>query len=199
MSVVVAIKDNDRVWVGCDSQITRGDWSKEELKGYHKIWKPSDDSQIVMGGVGYPRDINILSTTTEWVDELTKLKNSVDLKYIIRSVVPKAFKELEDLGRLQNKDGIKSMKSSFLFAYKDQVYEISVDGCVICHDDIAAIGSGYVECLGAWDIVKNAQMTAKEKLIHILRASCQINLYVNYPIIIMNSLDGEVETIGGAL
>lgn len=195
MSVVVAIKDSDRVWIGCDSQITRWDWTKEDFFGSHKIWKPSDDQDIAMGGVGYPRDINILSTSTEWVDELTKLKDSVDMKYVIRTIVPKAFKELEDAGRLQNKDGIKSMKSSFIFAYKEQIYELGSDGCVLSHDDMAAIGSGYIECLAAWDIIKNNGMTTKEKLISILKSSCKINLYVNYPIIIMNTLDGHIEVI----
>ncbi len=194
MSVVVAIKDNDRVWVGCDSQVTRGGWTKESLEGCYKIWKPSDDCNIVMGGVGVLRDINILSTATDWVDELAKHKG-VDDKYIIRTVVPKIYKELEDYGRLKIRDGIKSMESAFIFAYKEKAYEIAGDGAVIEKDDMLIEGSGYIAGMGAWDRIKNEDIPAKEKVIQVIKASCNVDLYVNYPIVIMNTKDDEVEII----
>lgn len=195
MSVVVAIKDKDRIWIGCDSQMTRENRTKEAMRGGYKIWKPTDDDQVVMGGAGRVRDINIISTATGWVDEPCRLKGSTDMKYMIRTVVPKIFMELESFGSLEIKDGIKSMCSAFLFGYKNQIYEILSEGAVLNSEEMAVIGSGYVECLGAWDVVKNCNMIAKDKLLYILRAGCKTSLYVNYPIIIMNTLDNETEVI----
>jgi len=196
MSVVVAIKDNDRVWVGCDSQVTRSRTTKGTLTNdQNKIWKPSDDKNIVMGLVGSLRDANILSTATDWLDELAVLKNEIDYKYIVRKLVPKIFKELEEFNRVETDKGIKYFCSEVIFAYKNEVYEIEEDGTVVCTDDILATGSGYQSCLGAWRGLKDKDMSIKEKLIECVKASCEDNLYVNYPIVIMNTLNDEVEII----
>lgn len=194
MSVVVAIKDKDRILVGCDSQVTLG-YTKSILKSQLKIWKPEDDKEIVMGLVGAFRDTNILSTAKEWIEELPKLKNEINFKYIVRTVVPKVFKELNSYGRMKIKDGIQSLDSNVMFAYKDKAYQIEGDGCVIEIDDILADGSGYRLCLGAWNSLKDKDIPIKEKLIQVIKAACESDLYVNYPIIIMNTKDDKVEII----
>jgi len=195
MSVVAIIKDKDRVWVGCDSQVSFAG-TKWTLKNQHKIWKPSDDKEIVMGGVGYLRDINILSTTTNWIDELTKLKNGVNFKHIVRNIVPKLFKELEEFNRIETKNGIKSMDSSFAFTYKNSAFVIDGDGCVIEVDDINIIGSGFRFGLGLWENIKNSEnMSIKEKLIEVVKSCCENDLHVYYPIVIMNTKDDKIEII----
>jgi ATP-dependent protease HslVU (ClpYQ) peptidase subunit len=194
MSVVIAIKDGDRILVGCDSQVTLG-YTKSTLKSQMKIWKPEDDKQIVMGVVGAFRDANILSTAKEWIEELPKLKNEINFKYIVRNITPKIFRELNNYGRMKTKDGLQYIESNVLFAYKDKAYQIEGDGCVMEIDDILANGSGYRLCLGAWNSLKDKDIPVKEKLIQVIKAACESDLYVNYPIIIMNTKDDEVEII----
>lgn len=194
MSVVVAIKDGDRVLVGCDSQITQG-YVKLSLKPQMKIWKPEDDKEIVMGLVGDVRDENILSTADGWIDELTKLKNTVNFKYIVRNIVPKIFKELGNFGRLKYKDSMQSIESNVIFAYKDKAFIIECDGCVLEMNEILVTGSGKSLCLGAWNGLKDKNMPIKEKLIQVIKSACENDLYVNYPIIIMNTKDDEIEII----
>ena len=120
MSVVVAIKDNDKIWVGCDSQVTRGYSVKSTLSSsQRKIWRASDEDELVMGLVGSLRDLNIL-----------------------------------------------------------------------------ADGSGYELCLGTWNGLKdNKEMSIKDKLVQVIKSACESDLYVNYPIIIMNTKDKEVEIL----
>ena len=100
MSVVVAIKDGDKIWVGCDSQVTAG-YTKSTLKSQRKIWRVSDEDELIMGVVGTFRDLNILSTSDGWIEELSKLKNETNFKYIVRKVVPKIFSELDNFGRMK--------------------------------------------------------------------------------------------------
>jgi len=120
MSVVVAIKDNDKIWVGCDSQVTRGYSVKSTLSSsQRKIWRASDEDELVMGLVGSLRDLNIL-----------------------------------------------------------------------------ADGSGYELCLGTWNGLKdNKEMSIRDKLVQVIKSACDSDLYVNYPIIIMNTKDKEIEII----
>lgn len=196
MSVVVAIKDKDRVWMGCDSQVTYGGWTKHSMgNGQHKIWKPNDDNDILMGVVGSLRDINILATAKEWLEELPKLKNEINYEYIVRYLTPKIFKELEAFNRVESNNGIKSICSIVTFAYKNDVYSIQEDGAVIAIDDFWATGSGFMHCFGAWSSVKDKKNTVKEKLIECVKAGCEDSLYVNYPIVIMNTKDNKVELI----
>ena len=194
MSVVVAIKDKNCVWVGCDSQITTG-YTKSTFTLNTKIWRPEKEENVVMGIVGTVRDLNILSTEDEWIDELTKIKNEVNYKYIVRTVVPKIFKTLGEFGRLRNDNGIQSIESNIIFTYKDKLFSINGDGSVIESDDIIADGSGYRLCLGAWNSIKEKDIPIKEKLVSVIKAACENDLYVNYPIIIMNTKDNNVEVI----
>ncbi len=194
MSVVVAVKNGDHVLVGCDSQMTYG-YTKEILTNQRKMWKPTDNKNIVMGLVGTVRDANILSVAEEWIDELTELKNDFNLKYVIKTIVPKMFRELEDNGRLRIKDGIKSIDSIVTFAYRDMAYSIDFDGAVVEMEDILVNGSGYSLCLGAWDSIKDENIPVQEKLIRVIKAACEKNLFINYPIIIMNTKNNNVDII----
>lgn len=194
MSVVVAIKDNDKIWVGCDSQVTAG-YTKSTLKSQMKIWRVSDDDELIMGLVGDLRDANILSTAEEWIEELPKLKNEVNFKYIVRKIVPRIFRELNTFGRMRQKDNIQSIESGVIFAYKDNAFQIDSDGCVNEIDDVLIMGSGNRLCLGAWNRLKDKDVPAKDKLIEVIKSACESDLYVNYPIIIMNTKDKEVEII----
>ena len=57
MSVVVAIKENGRVFIGADSQVTRGG-TRSTLKNRnnYKIWKDRDVDNCLMAHVGNVRD-----------------------------------------------------------------------------------------------------------------------------------------------
>ena len=195
MSVVVAIKDNDKIWVGCDSQTTSG-YTKSTLKSQRKMWRASDDDELIMGIVGYLRDVNILSTAEGWIEELPKLKNEINFKYIVRKVVPKIFTELDNFGRMNLINGIKSIDSNVIFAHKDNAFCINMDGCVTEIDDILVDGSGSRLCLGAWNGIKdNKEMSIKDKLVQVIKSACESDLYVGYPIIIMNTKDKELDII----
>ena len=80
MSVVVAIKDDDRVWMACDSQVSHGWSTKATLTNpnNYKIVRPEKDKQTLVWVVGDLKLQNIIKVQDEFVDELTRLKmNSI--------------------------------------------------------------------------------------------------------------------------
>ena len=65
MSVVIAIKKDNVVYMAADTMITYGD-SKRHLysESSQKIWAVSDTPNCIMGGTGYLRDINLIHHCT---------------------------------------------------------------------------------------------------------------------------------------
>lgn len=194
MSVVVAYKDidRDRVIVGCDSQVTRGGYkSTLQNKNNWKIFKPMDNENLIIGVVGDLRDINLLSLEKNLIDELTIIKGEVDFKYIVKTIVPKIFKILIDNKRIKIKDGVvDDMCSSVLFVYKNKIYGIYSDGAVIEYEDFCALGSGEQLAYGSLNSYNGSD--AQDAVVDAIKSSIKNDLYVKYPIILMNTLDDKV-------
>lgn len=197
MSVVVAIRDEDKIWLAADSQVTSG-WTKRLLLSQHsfKIWK--NDMGINMGGVGSLRDLNILSTSDEkFIPEGDIFRNSINFKSMVRDTVPRIFKELDKFGRLVKEDGIVYSQSSFLIAHGQDCFIIQQDGAVLELGDMFAIGSGGDVAESAYIILRDTELTPKEKAIRTVMSSCERDLFVDYPIVITNTMTNEFEIFDG--
>lgn len=200
MSVVIAVKDKDSVWVATDSQVSYAGTKKTiTSQNCLKIWKPSGHKNMVMGLVGAVRDNNILSTVDYWIDEVDELKGNYGFKHVVRDTVPKIFSQLKEFGRVSvSKEGLEYMQSSVLIAYEDKMFEIDSDGCVTDEEDIIAIGSGFKHCLSAYGAIEDIDsLTIREKLIKTVAAACHADLYVQYPIIITNTKLDRYEIFDG--
>jgi ATP-dependent protease HslVU (ClpYQ) peptidase subunit len=195
MSVIVAIKEKDRIYVGCDSQVTTG-WGKSTLtnSNNYKIFKPKKEKDVIIGVCGHLRDRDILYCIDEYIEELIKLKNEFDYKYVVKKIVPKIFSELESKNRIIKDDKVlKEMNNQILFAYKESLFSIGYDGSVIEIDDFCAIGSGQDFAIGFLN--EDSEKSSQEKIIKAIKSSCKSDLYVNYPIVVMNTIDDVVEII----
>ena len=197
MSVVVAVKDKEdnSVWVACDSQCSAG-CQKITLtnKNNYKIFKPSKDENLIIGIVGTVRDSNILYCIDEYIDELTKLKNEFDFKYVINTIIPNIQNTLIKNKRIVIKDGIMGdMKNQIILAYKDRIFDIDHQYATIEIDDYTVIGSGTDFSVG--NLSNGQNKSPKQKAIDAVKASCINELYVNYPIILMNTMTNEIEII----
>jgi len=156
MSVVVAIvdKENDRVIMGADSQVTYGS-TKQTLKNEnnYKIFRSRNN--VLFGIVGTLRGSNILKCEEDLVDELSALKGKIDFKYVVTKLVPKIFKIMKDNKLLIEEDNKETyLPIDILFAYKGTLFEISGDGSVIQIEDYIAIGSGYKQSIGYLNLNK---------------------------------------------
>lgn len=195
MSVVVAVKDGNKIWIGADSQCSNS-YSKKTLsnKNNFKIFKPKDDKNLVIGYCGTVRDMNIFSCVDSYIDELTKLKNEVNFKYMVNTVVPKLFKILNDNDRtIKDPKVLPNLESQLIFACKDKIFEIGSNGQVIECDDYCSIGSGSDFARGYLN--KADFKNPKQDVINAIKSACTSDLYVGYPIVVMNTEDDSVEII----
>jgi ATP-dependent protease HslVU (ClpYQ) peptidase subunit len=85
------------------------------------------------------------------------------------------------------------MGSQVLLAYKDLIFEIEGNGGVIQCNEYSILGSGEANSIGYMNMVKSEDK--KQMVIDAIKSSCKSNLYVNLPIVVMNTEDDSVEII----
>lgn len=144
------------------------------------------------------RDLNIISTSDEeWISENDILKDNINFKSIVRDTVPKLFKELDRFNRLYKDKGIEEMNSNFVIAHGLECFLIQMDGCVIELTDMFATGSGSDIAESAFAVLRDTELTAKEKAIRSVAVSCERDLFVGYPIVVTSTKMESFEIFDG--
>lgn len=186
MSVVVAIKRDNKIYIGADSQVTKG-WTRSSLSNpnNYKVWKVDGVDNCLMAHCGTVSEANVIKVAEKLVPEVNVLKNTVDFKCMVKNVVPSIFKELKNANFECSRDGHPAMHSEFLFAYKDKLFNIGGDGCVIEVDDYCAIGSGSEPALGSLLTTENE--IPEERIKKAIKASATSDIFVDYPIIMIDT------------
>jgi len=145
-----------------------------------------------MGGVGYIRDINVLSVHEDLIEELVQLKNEFNFKYVVQKIVPKITSIFETAKHIKQ-DSLYH-DSEFLISYKDKLFLIGSDKSVIEIDDYFAIGSGKDFALGSLqDTYTNPKISIKDKIIKAILAA-NSNVYVGGGIVI-SSTEDDIELV----
>ena len=195
MSVVLAVRTKDGVYMGGDSQITYGE-SKSTLvsPNLYKVWNVDEHPNTIMGGVGALRDLNIASCMGELYDPISdKLEEELSFPKMVNEVVPGLFNHFTQHGRTLNDGGVISLRnSSFLIAQKDNCYLVDTDGCVmdLMEGECIAIGSGAVVAKAAYEALDmSSDYTTEQKIAMALVRSCEQSAGVGFPIYIMNTMD----------
>ena len=192
MSVVVAIKKDGIIYMGADSQVSRGGTrSTLSNPNNYKIWAMSDVDNCLMGSVGTLRANNIIKVANSLIPEIVDIKGNVDFRFVVRHFVPRLMDELDEYKVLcRSKDDAPDMAASFLLAYRDRLYSIDNYGSVIEIDDFCAIGSGTSEALGSL-LSSTGIDDPVERIKMAIKASVAHDIYVDYPIVISNTKDTE--------
>ena len=85
------------------------------------------------------------------------------------------------------------MDSSYLFAFKDQLFVINTDGCVLEVDDYVAIGSGSDQAIGSLLLTEDEEPELRK--IKAIKASAATDIYVDYPIILVDTEATKFEVV----
>ena len=195
MSVVVAIKKDGVVYLGSDSQVTRGG-TRTSLTNPNnfKIWKVKGVDNCLMGHVGLLRDACVIRVMENLVREIDVIHDEVNFEYVVTRVVPKIIDELKEFNYIETEGKFKNMESKYLFAFKDKLFVIGFDGSVIEVDDYIAIGSGENESIGSL-LTTNSDEDPETRIIKAIKASAAHDIYVDYPIVLSNTKDLEFKVI----
>ena len=195
MSVVVAIREGNKVYIGSDSQVTKGG-SRTTLNNpnNYKVWKVDGVDHCLMAHVGNVRDGNVVRLIRGIIDEYDEFYERVNYSFVVKYIVPEIIKTLKDAHFLKMNDGyIDCMDSSFLFAYKDKLFSINGDCSVIEINDYVAIGSGSNEAIGS--LLSTEGQNPKKRIVKAIKSSAASDIYVDYPIILTDTESTEFEVI----
>jgi ATP-dependent protease HslVU (ClpYQ) peptidase subunit len=177
MSLVLAIKDRDRIILGADKQISdSGSGSADHTST--KIWAVEELPGAIMGGVGSARASQIIQYTD--IIDKNLINKDVDTSFIIRSLVPTIVASLKANGiDAEIKDGnpCVMLPNSFIFAYKDKAWVIWNDLSVAELDEYLAIGSGSEVAKGALFVTKNCNPF--DRIAMAIGAAAETTLFVD--------------------
>ncbi len=195
MSVVVAIKKDNVIYMGADSQATRGG-SRSSLSNpnNYKIWKVKDVDHCLIGHVGRVRDACVIRVMSGLIKEIDVIKDNVNFDYVVNRVHPCILDELKKRNYVTIGDKFEGMESRFLLAFKDKLFSIGNDGSIIEVDDFIAIGSGEAEAIGSL-LTTSANDEPSERIIKAIKSSAVHDIYVDYPIIMCNTETTSFEVI----
>ncbi len=184
MSVVIAIKDKDKVYLAADSQCTCGA-SKLTLSNpnNYKIWKTKGLDNSIMCHTGACRDMGVIRFNN-FIPETRALRGDIDIEFVQGEMVYDMFDALKEYEFTESEEG-PHMASGYLFAYKDKVYEISRWMYVIEIDDYTAMGSGRDSAMGS--LAATVGEPIESRLLKAVIAAANIDLCVGYPIIITDT------------
>ena len=190
MSVVVAIKENGRVTIGADSQVTKGGTRRTlSNPNNYKVWRVLGTENCMMAHVGLVREANVIRVARGLVPELAQLKDEIDFPFVVKHLVPALFAELEEYRVIKGGSEPPRFESSFIFAYKDKLFYISGNGTVIEVDDYCAIGSGECEAIGS--LLSTEGEPCEERIKKAIKASAANDIYVDYPIVMTDTESTE--------
>ena len=183
MSLVVAIKDKDRIVLGADKQASTGN-SKDHTNT--KIWELTELPGALMGGVGSARASQIIQYS-QVVDK--NFNGPINTEFVICALVPTIAATLKANGvSTTNEEAECTMiPNVFIFAYKDKAWVIWHDLSVVEIADYFAIGSGSEVARGALFATKDKNPF--ERIVTCIDAAAESTLFVDDGIDLLTTCD----------
>lgn len=175
MSLVVAIKDGDRIVLGADKQASTGG-TKDHTNT--KIWKLEELPGAIIGSVGSARASQIIQYSQ--VIDKNLITDNIDTAFVVRVLAPTLANGLRANGIIvEAGDGGKCdmMPNAFIFAYKDRAWTIWHDLSVSEIEDYFAIGSGSDVARGV--LYATTEKDPFERIVTSIEAAAESTLYVD--------------------
>lgn len=193
MSVIIAIKDKvtGQIVVGCDNQVSCGSNKNNLTDNSRKIWRYNNLPSIIIGGVGALRDIQLIQTSHDLINELDIYKLNVDYEYCVNKLFTKIWEILVSFNRVyrdSNGNLSNTIGSQFLIAFANKAFTFDYDGAVMEIDDYLVIGSGQDVATGVLENNKNK--SPKVRIKEAINACAEKTLYVNNEVSVLATGDG---------
>lgn len=180
MSLVIAIREDDRVVLGSDRQVSTGG-NKDHTST--KIWEVKDLPGAIMGGVGSARASQIIQCSSIVDKNAFDLATGPDTEFIITALAPTIVGNLKmngiNVGPNKDEDGCTMMPNAFIFAYKDRAWVIWHDLSVIEIEDYFAIGSGADVARGGLGVLNGMNIDPFKKIVKCIDVAAETTLFVD--------------------
>lgn len=194
MSILVAYRKGDTVYMGTDTRVIVNDFKKNELcESNYKIQRL--DNGILLG------------VTAERIERQTIFANSdifsldknrkLTRKHIVKEIIPRlmALLKEEDL-LVEKEDELSYMQAIILIAYKDTLYEIGSTFCVIRYEEFQVLGSAGEY---AMPTIANTKDTddVNERIIKSLTIAQKHCIKVGAPFLLIDTKEQKYKLVGG--
>ena len=138
MSILIAYKKGDTIYMGTDTRTIVNEHKKNELRGCNlKIQKLANDMLLGITGERLERQTLIAYSEIFTLDK----KGQLTRKHIVKEIIPRLLAVLEEEDLLQQeKDEYPYMRAKILLAYKDVLYEICSTFTIIRYETYQALG-----------------------------------------------------------
>jgi ATP-dependent protease HslVU (ClpYQ) peptidase subunit len=175
MSVVVAIKEKGKIYIGADTQISYGNLKLSTAEA--KLFKHPQDEDLVVGVVGYARTAVLLKYKEKLFDEMHVLAGRVNMKYLVNDwylEMLEYFKKYKHTGMDD-----ESLPSTIIIAYKDNCFLIDRSGYMeeLQEGKHFFIGSGAEVAAGSLNTTKGEE--PEKRIRKAVEAAGDETLYVN--------------------
>lgn len=154
MSIVLAAKDGDKIFIGCDSVVVFGEnkYTAKQSKIIRKLVVTSNGDMRVMliGVTGHPRPRTVFHYKVLLPEH--DVETMDDYEYISTVVIDKLFCRMEESGCLgeDSESRIRATDANFLIVYNNHIYMIDNIFYVLePSGNIIAVGSGAQLAIGA--------------------------------------------------
>ena len=166
MSVLVAIKEKDRVVVGVDIRMSCGEAYADSYSRRPKAVHLNDKRDIIIGAVGNCGLVDVMrQIITEYrIADIYK----IDRSYIVKYILPALIVNVRDY-ELTDKEG--KMDGRILIAVKDKAFVISGNYIVDEIQNYVAMGSGEDAARGSLLTSEPFLKSPEERIKIAIRAS----------------------------
>lgn len=183
MSVVVAIKENDTIYFGADTLMTRGDTKISEVNNEEKYKLTKFSNGVILAHTGGVATTQKLVFHEEWFDKVPE--KGLDKEFILNDIVPKLKKELEEY-KLLEEDG--SMDATFFIAYKDKLYDLKTGFTSVRITEHASIGAGKDFALSS---LSKENPPLEDRMLSALKTSAKMCSSVGGPFVFIDTKNLE--------
>ena len=192
MSILIAYKKGDTIYMGTDTRTIVNDHKKNELRGCNlKIQKLANDMLLGITGERLERQTLIAYSEIFTLDKNGKLTK----KHIVKEIIPKLITVLEKEGLLIEKEGeLPYMKAVILLVHKGTIYEICSGFAVIKYEDFQVVGrsSDYAHAT----LMNTKPMDNIEgRIVKALDIVAENSQYVGKPYLLINTKELEYKIV----
>ena len=192
MSILIAYKKGDTVYMGTDTRVIVNDHKKNELcECNYKIQKLHNGMLVGITGERIERQALFAYSDMFTLDK----KGQLTKKHIIKEIIPRLLSVLEKEDLLVEKEGeLPYMKATILLAYKDTLYEICENFTIIKYEDFQVLGR-VADYAHATMLNTSEGDDIEERIVKALNIVAKNSQCVGNPYLLVNTKDLEYKLI----
>ena len=192
MSILLAVKRGDTIYMGSDTRVVVGDHKRNETRGCNlKIQKLDNGILLGITAERLERQTVIAYSDIFTLDKAGRLTR----KHIVKEIIPRLIALMEEENLMVKKEGeYPYMKAQILLAYKDTMYEICSSFTVIKYEDFQVLGE---VADFAHSTMLNTKPTddIKQRIIKALDIVAKNSQYVGRPYVLIDTKDMKYEFV----